>query len=401
MNEFSKEVLRCRLCGGIGIDLVKGYESLLRVTSDERPWRRGGKLCVCPNCGCVQKVADEAWKKEVEQIYKSYSIYRQGNGAEQSVFDVVSGRPSLRSALLLDRLKSKIKVPQKGRLLDIGCANGSFLKAFNEVMPSWSLVGTELNDKYRSVIEKLNSVEAFFTCSPSQVPGHFDMVTMIHVLEHTSDPKGFLSAIWQKLLPGGILVVEVPNYFENPFDLLNADHCIHYTSSLAQILMQEQGFEVLYASTDWIPKELTLVARKTEAKQTNQIYTDAAKNIYPSAQMNIRWLKSVVNHVRQLSKTNQFGIFGSSIAATWLCGELEGCASFFVDEDPNRIGKSHLGLPIYHPREVPEDSHVYIILHPAIAGNIKLRIESSGVKFHCHVPPLLSHNQDNAQPKTA
>jgi SAM-dependent methyltransferase len=43
----------------------------------------------------------------------------------------------------------------------------------------------------------------------------FDVVHMSHVLEHLADPLGNLRTIGRLLRPGGCLIVEVPNEFDN------------------------------------------------------------------------------------------------------------------------------------------------------------------------------------------
>ena len=46
-------------------------------------------------------------------------------------------------------------------------------------------------------------------------------------------------------------------------------------------------------------------------------------------------------------------MFVTAVAGTWLAGSLGGMAAFFVDEDPSRTGKHHVGLPVLAPQEVP------------------------------------------------
>ena len=160
-SPLSASGVRCHVCAGSAVDMVPGYEVFRRVTSDCRPWLRGGRLCVCQACGCVQKVTDHVWQSEVERIYEAYSVYHQSDGAEQSVFEEDSGRASSRSARLLERLNSHVQLPETGRLLDIGCGNGALLRAFGRFAPLWSLVGTELNGKYRPIVESFDGVKRY------------------------------------------------------------------------------------------------------------------------------------------------------------------------------------------------------------------------------------------------
>src|SRR4051812_29475873 len=97
-------LVSCHICGAPAARLVSGYEQFRRVTSDCKPWPSGGQLAVCQACGCLQNVIDAAWRADVEAIYASYLIYHQSDGAEQPVFDAVSGQPMARSARVLRRL---------------------------------------------------------------------------------------------------------------------------------------------------------------------------------------------------------------------------------------------------------------------------------------------------------
>jgi len=360
------------------------YELFRRVTSDCIPLPQGGRLGACRACGCVQKVTDRAWQLEVQSIYNEYEIYHQGEGLEQAVFDLDSGHAWPRSVRLLERLQCQVNLPTTGRLLDVGCGNGALLRAFSHFAPGWSLVGTELNDKYRSVVEEINGVEALYTCLPNRVPGSYDLVTLIHVLEHIPAPIDFVRGLSRKLGPGGHLVIEVPDYLQNPFDLLIADHCTHFTMNTLTELIKLAGFDVISAVTDWIPKELSVVARKAEHPGDNNTQL-VSHDSFESAAGSLRWLETVVATAYEISRAGHFGLFGTSIAATWLFTELKGSVDFFVDEDPNRAGKTYLRHPVYHPIEIPYDSNVFIALPGKLAEAVHRRVGRSGVTYH--IPP--------------
>lgn len=387
ISPFLAKGIHCHLCNASEIFIVSGYEAFHRVTSDCRLWPTGGKLGMCPACGSVQKVMDPLWQSEIDTIYEGYSIYHQGEGIEQSVFEV-SGQASSRSACLLEKLYSSIQLPESGNLLDVGCGNGALLRSFRHIAPLWSMVGMELNDKYRKVVESIEGVKALYTCAPDKIPGRFNLITMLHVLEHVPYPKDFLVELQEKLEIGGFLVVDVPDYLHNPFDLLIADHCTHFTVATAIELLQSAGYEVISVATDWIPKELTIVAIKTKLRKKNP------QRIYNSLNClvkSLQWLDSVIMVARRISRMGAFGIFGTSVAATWLFGELDGSVSFFVDEDLHRAGKNFMGCPVYHPSEVPTASHVFIALPIILAENIQTRMERLNYGFNCYLPPIMNN----------
>jgi len=81
------------------------------------------------------------------------------------------------------------------------------------------------------------------------------------------------------------------------------------------------------------------------------------------------------------SNSTAFGIFGTSIAATWLTAELGNAPSFFVDEDVNRIGHLHLGAPIVSPAHVPAGSTVFVAQPTPIARLIADRLQRDDVSY--------------------
>ena len=81
------------------------------------------------------------------------------------------------------------------------------------------------------------------------------------------------------------------------------------------------------------------------------------------------------------ARSQVFGIFGTSIAATWLAGSLDDKVSFFVDEDPSCQGREHLGRPVFAPHQVPHGAQVFLALVPKIAANVATRLTAHGVRF--------------------
>jgi SAM-dependent methyltransferase len=251
-------------------------------------------------------------------------------------------------------------------------------------MPEWSLVGSELNDKYRTIIESIEGVEALHTCAPEEIPGTFNLIVVMHALEHIPHPRDILAQLREKLEPDGRLLVEVPDHLRNPFDLMIADHSTHFTAATLGTLIRSVGFDLDSVATDWMPKELTLLARPGAAGPG---FAPRPPSPAGSAVRTLAWLRSVITESRRIESLGNFGVFGTSIAATWLDAELANAPAFFVDEDPSRIGKSHLGRPILHPREVPGDSQVFLALPVPLAEAVKTRLELGRSGGTYHLPP--------------
>lgn len=98
-----------------------------------------------------------------------------------------------------------------GSLLDIGTANGSFLKVARDA--GWTVSGCEPNRWLCEWCERnygirVNPGTLF---EASYAPGSFDVITLWDVLEHTPDPRAVLQECERLLAPGGLVAVNYPD----------------------------------------------------------------------------------------------------------------------------------------------------------------------------------------------
>jgi hypothetical protein len=150
-------------------------------------------------------------------------------------------------------------------------------------------------------------------------------------------------------------------------------------------VMRRAGYESTTVTTDWLPKELSVVAQKSGPSAEGDAHDFSfAKNV---AFRQVRWLGAVAKEAQRLSEKKSFGIFGTSSAAGWLYAEVEGKMECFVDEDRSRAGRRWLEKPIYHPSDVPSGADVLIGLPPRYAEAIKARLLRTGLSYTLHVPP--------------
>ncbi len=378
LSDMPSETFPCHICPDGSVRELSDFAAVRLVTSDCRPWDGHGRLGVCTVCGTVQKETNEAWRSQVDAIYDQYELYPQGKGQEQAVFDQATGTGADRSQWLLAQVARHIDFPAEGRLLDIGAGNGALLRSFGAINPGWSMVGTETNDRYRNEIEAIPGVEAFHAAEPGKVSGRFDFITMIHVLEHISRPVDFLHSIKQKLNAGGRILIQVPHFSSNPFDLTIADHCSHFTPDTLPAMLNATGYRVGYGGEDWVPKELTAIATPLE-EAAAPAAPDISANPAKDAAQAVSWLNGIAETARAAADEGAVGVFGTSIAATWLYGELDGNVAFFVDEDEARIGNTHLGRPIFSPGESPADVPVILAMPASVGTALAERLNGAGL----------------------
>jgi SAM-dependent methyltransferase len=99
-----------------------------------------------------------------------------------------------------------------GRLLDVGCASGIFLRGM-QARAGWEVCGVEINAEVARLARERYQLNVFAgTLEQAEFPeASFDTVTMWDVLEHLHDPAASLREVHRILKPDGILVARVPN----------------------------------------------------------------------------------------------------------------------------------------------------------------------------------------------
>jgi SAM-dependent methyltransferase len=118
-----------------------------------------------------------------------------------------------RSNTAIRHLKIVHRYLTPGRLLEIGCASGAFLRSAVEA--GWVVVGIEpseeLSAKAREALMGRGEVLCTTLQNASLPPSSFDAVVLWDVLEHVCDPMGFMRACTSLLRPGGYLFANVPD----------------------------------------------------------------------------------------------------------------------------------------------------------------------------------------------
>ncbi len=378
---------RCQLCGLDRLVTFDDFAALARITSDCFPYKPGGHLAVCESCGHIQKLAEADWRREIEEIYRRYDMFHQGGGDEQMVLDPIAGGPRRRSELLVDRLGKFVDLSAPGKsFIDIGCGTGALVRAVSQAAPGWALHGLEYDDRQLATLRAISGFRRLYTGDLSSLTERVDYAAMIHVLEHLEQPVDYLRQLREKLTPGGMLFVQVPNAMDNPIDLLIADHLSHFQPETLQLAAGRAAFEIVHFTGEWVPKELSLLMRPGQVNSAN--VGSGGRAAIQMVREQLDWLAKFVEAARQTANdARNFGLFGTSIAATWLFPFVEDRVRFFVDEDVSRQGKEYLGRPVVGPEKVAADATVFLAMVPRTAGAVKARLRSSA--FELAPPPGL------------
>ena len=93
--------------------------------------------------------------------------------------------------------------------LDFGCGRGALVSYVNST--GLKSIGCELDKEIVSKLQSKN-INVMETDEVLKSNLTFDVITLIEVIEHVSNPKETLEALARKMNPGGILLITTPNF---------------------------------------------------------------------------------------------------------------------------------------------------------------------------------------------
>jgi len=162
----------------------------------------------CKNCGLIylEPQIDDSALKDIYSEKYFHSQHPEGYG------DFVARKDDVinyRLKAIMD-LINNIK-PNKGKLLEIGCALGYFLELAQD--SGWEAKGVELSLWASQYAREKTKVHVFTgKLEDVKFPDlYFDAIVMIELLEHTPNPQVFLKEVHRVLKPDGIILITTPN----------------------------------------------------------------------------------------------------------------------------------------------------------------------------------------------
>ncbi len=223
----------CAICGNLSFEV---FADLGRY-----------RVLNCPSC--TTHLRDPTVVDPLDDRIGEYEA-RQGLFEKQTADRILSA---------VDEIK-----PVRGDCLDVGCATGSFLRQAEA--RGWRCHGTDISTvavARARVAVPSGSFEAGPFSRDTFEGRTFDLITMLDVLEHMSQPFLALEAIEPKLRSNGIFVLRVPvidslmvwlaklTYtatgarYRKPIDLLYRYHVIGFSTSSIRRSLEKCGFEVI------------------------------------------------------------------------------------------------------------------------------------------------------------
>jgi 2-polyprenyl-3-methyl-5-hydroxy-6-metoxy-1,4-benzoquinol methylase len=138
-----------------------------------------------------------------------------------------------------------------GRMLEIGCASGSFLHRMNN--EGWEVEGLEFSEKAAESARSLGHIVHTGSLEKATEPAEpYDMVVGWMVLEHLHNPVLALQKLHRWTKPDGLLVVSVPNADALEFQIFGdawyalqvPNHLYHYTPKTLKMMLERSGWQI-------------------------------------------------------------------------------------------------------------------------------------------------------------
>jgi len=244
---------------------------------------RGPRAIACPGCGVVfvSPVPPEA--VEPERYGPDYYLPWQGRQIRA------------RGRLWRRRVAALLARTTAGTLLDVGCGDGLFMRVARDA--GFAVDGIEFSPEgaRRAALALGRPVAIGDLAVDRLLGGPFATITLWHVLEHVAEPARLLSAVHQRLAPGGLIAVAVPN-LENlplraiyrlargrPLPLYTPEarepHLTHFSPTTLATALARRGFESIEVVADRcaldLPKRAVDTVAALLSRLTGRTLTDA------------------------------------------------------------------------------------------------------------------------------
>ncbi len=233
----------CPLCGHNQFDLFHQMESF------GFPIR----YYQCQSCGLVQQNPLESQAADPAFYAETYRKVYQAS-AEPTPKDLAIQKKRADHLLAFLRQAGRRQVKT---MLDVGCSAGVWL---NHAKTAYNcqINGVEPGEAYRQFAQK-NGVKVFASIDEmfAAQTGGYDLISLLHVLEHLVDPLAVLKKLRQVCLhDDGALLLEVPNFYAHDSYELAHLHC--YTPHTLRQMVQQAGYQVIALKAHGVPRSKLL-----------------------------------------------------------------------------------------------------------------------------------------------
>lgn len=227
----------------------------------------------CLNCGLTYR-NQIFTAAESSLLYQSaYRNHILKKNTADEYFNRVIGIPASESELdaKISHLSRLISGKSVRTAVDIGCGVGAFMYKLHACNPELSVFGIEPTTDFARVASRRNNTEVLNKPYDGCDLSRYDLVSCIHVLEHTAQPWKFLHAMNWNMQPHAYLYVETPStediaVLPADHDRFMSPHNYLFSKEFMEDRFAEAGFLILdigYAATHRGKVDLRVFAIRT------------------------------------------------------------------------------------------------------------------------------------------
>jgi 2-polyprenyl-3-methyl-5-hydroxy-6-metoxy-1,4-benzoquinol methylase len=185
-------------------------------------------------------------------------------------------------------------VGRRGRVLDVGCAAGFFMRVMHE--RGWEVDGVEPSPEIAAHATEAYGFHQLHVGELQTAPfdeGSFDLITLWDVVEHVPDPKALLRRAVSLLRDDGRLVVETQNV-ASPFARLlgrrwqhykHMEHLYHFRPETLEELFKQSGLEMVDRTWRHAGKYVSLGFVRERAARLNVFLSRLLRYLAPLDQL--------------------------------------------------------------------------------------------------------------------
>ena len=223
-----------------------------------------------------------------ENLNRDFStLYQKGYYSKAQAYSYYDERDiaPYTSAVWRARIKSIQKYIKKGKMLDVGCAFGGFLR---EASRHFESVGLDVSSYAVQEGQQWNfetSSHKIFQGDLLNLPDNsifqaesFDVISMIEVAEHLNAPHDNFKVAFELLSLGGLLLIQTANF--NGWQAKRAGvhyhyflpgHLVYYTSNGLKNCLKNVGFKSFH---EFIPVDFGVLPKLIKSRGSFKNYID-------------------------------------------------------------------------------------------------------------------------------
>ncbi|KKJ77014.1 hypothetical protein WH95_10135 [Kiloniella litopenaei] len=350
----------CPVCDAPKLVALAGFS--FSISSDSEASSVAIQNLQCRSCGSV--VNQGGTREDTSRFYtETYALLNDSVNAQ---FNYTSSSKAVGRDLndeMLDFIDEKVGIPTTGCLLEVGAGKGLFMRSFQNKYPGWELAAVEPSANARSVFRRIlpnvNIHEGTLENSP-YLNDKFNLVVSVGVVEHVPQPTEFVKQLLDLISDGDHLFLSVPNFENNPSDLIVYDHLTRFSPSTFRYMIERAGGKIVNSFIDNSRVPMWAVIKKrtdTSSPRKPDIKTEEE-----IAKASVVWLEYALSCYKSLGlevrrNPRKIGIYGTGVLglAAISSGLLPAdSVTCFVDDNIHIQGSQRLGKPIVSLAQMKE-----------------------------------------------